>query len=262
MKHIILKYNSEIKLTDEILNILKSAPKTNFQEFKELNKDDYKVSLFTDDNRMISSIKHEHENQYIYLPEPNLTTFHFNAAQILLNQLPEHKKNLIDRLKSSNQNIEDLKTQIANMILHGSAVIIYLFMTLETKLNYEIGKAPQLEFNVKWKKENQKWDKESVQRNCSITDKIKEILPQINLKCYHREHPNSYHMITELKKLRDELIHTKTIDDKFDNSHGQIIKSMLDFEYEKHLDNVKHLIDFMDQGLLEYCSCSNTTHVG
>ena len=77
------------------------------------------------------------------------------------------------------------------------------------------------------------YDKEKIQRYIKFNDKIELIIPDIFKRSFVTDKKMEYESISQIKKMRDEIIHTKNRGKGYAPSYSEIYKDSLSVDFEK-----------------------------
>jgi hypothetical protein len=90
----------------------------------------------------------------------------------------------------------------------------------------------------------------------SFDDKFKTIVPKATDKDYSKLYQRGFTRISNLKKYRDEIIHTK-INNKGQTPYEHLLSSALEFDYHETIDAVRDFINLHQKELIVDCPCNH-----
>ena len=256
MKHIRKKFLRERKVNFD---------PDKFRASVTLNDDDiasgYKVMesethypvILTTQNELIQGFLYKTPDRRFVIPEPNLITVYFDIAQSQINLLFPAKLDLLRNIESS----ADLSTTLNNthtFFHHSCICIMFMHNSLEAFINL------LLPIDKVYVKEGDKntshYNHEQIQKNISLEEKIKSVIPQFTNKSFHTSYGHKYETLLKLKALRDEIAHTKAhAENDNPNYYKQIFTSLLDFDYNMAIHCVRDFINYYQPSLVEECNC-------
>jgi len=141
-----------------------------------------------------------HYNNKI-IPIPDLTLVYYNFGYISNMIRKEYEEKLFEKLTSQDEVTEEVSNELYHYFGAASSCIIGMFNALEAFVNSII--PDNAVFQKKLKQKTELYNKEQMQRNIGIMEKIKDLLPQI----LYDKFDLSSSLITDLKNLRDEIVH-------------------------------------------------------
>lgn len=210
--------------------------------------------IYTSTNDVIQGFFYEHNKKTYCIPEPNPITIYFDIAQANLKHIHQARATLLVELSKSNANASAILNYSHTYYSVTSVYIIFLFTALEAFINYHI---PD---DYSYNKEDNRgvkltYDKEAIQRNLSFDEKLKDVIPAITGKYFHKEAAHKYDHIYKLLKLRDNIMHTKVEITSSPNIYKGLFCSLLDFPYEKVILSARDFINYYSPNLIEECQC-------
>ena len=126
-----------------------------------------------------------------------------------------------------------------------------LFTCIESYLNSLI--LPNMIYKVNSKRSSKGfYTSDEIQRNLSFGCKLKFIYNAYN-KNFYNSHKNDYNKIISLKKIRDEIVHTKN-DSTGDNA-TLIFKELLNIKFDDYLLSTRVLLNFFKKDYIVDCQC-------
>lgn len=239
------KFVGNVKLDFE----MEDAVPANYKPQKNIDYEKYtKAFLQLEDKTMIAGFVYLHNGKPIIIPEPEPSILYFTNAESKLIKLLELQE-VILQFKLSKHSINDLSHIFFNFFQSSSDYIINLFTSIEA---YNNGLIPD-DFEIIHK--NEKIGKEKIQRSMDFATKFKKVIPKIKEKSFIKEFPKDYEYILELKNLRDNVIHTKNMQQGFPASYRELYKSYLDFDFMKSYEIIKKYFNYYTENWIEKCDC-------
>jgi hypothetical protein len=257
MKHIKKKYLLYIKGENSEQNsdfdsLFHNVEDLNNNFLKEKSKSNNLLLKFREDEFIFAFI-YNHNGTYVNIPLPDYTLIYFDNAYNLNIQRRNQQKLLLTKLTNIKTLSDGISHELYMFYGTASAVVINLFTALEsfansilpTDKNYIDNKSNRTEiYNVL-----------QIQESISFWDKLKYVLPQLlNANYFKDQTPNTQH-ITNLKELRDDIIHTKS-DNTYD-TQIKLLTRILKFKYDETFVAVSHFMNFYKKGYIEECKCGN-----
>ncbi len=235
MKHIKKKYQFESpKLPIKEGATFKTVNRSALKGFKEDIENTVPI-IQTTDGSNIWGMYYTHNATPTIIPLPDLTLVYFDFGHINNRIRKEYKEKLFKKLTSQKDVTEEVSNELYHYFGAASTCIIGMFNALEAFVNSII--PDNAIYHKKLKQKTELYNKEQIQRNIGIMEKIKDLLPKI----LENRFDLSSSLITDLKNLRDEIVHTKS---KLDfSTQEELIRKMLDFKYEKCMEDIR---DFMN----------------
>jgi hypothetical protein len=229
---------------DELKDFNKNAKKPSEIDFGEYQK----VFLQLEDKTIIQGFVHLINGQAFMIPEPEPSILYFTNAENKLSELLKIQSILLESNLTTN-NFNDLSHAFYNFFQLSSDYIINLFTSIEAFNNSLI---PD-DFSIKIK--GKYYDKARTQRSMDFLNKIKKVIPLIMNKSFLKESPTEYQFLLEIKQLRDNVIHTKNMQNGFPASYRELYKSYLNFNFKKSYEITKHYFNFYKENWIENCNC-------
>ncbi|SFS81451.1 hypothetical protein [Lutibacter maritimus] len=227
----------------EIENYNDYAKKTTEVDFNEYPK----VLIQTNDKNVTLGFVHLVSGKPIAIPEPEPSILYFTNAESKLSELLR----LQDLIQKSEKfdNVDELSYTFYNFFQLSSDFTINLFTSIEAFNN---GLIPD-DFFIKIK--GKKFDKNRTQRSMDFLIKIKKAIPEIMNKSYFKDYQRDYDFLLKFKKLRDNVVHTKNIDNGFLSSYRELYISYLIFDFKKSYELVKNYMNYYKENWIENCDC-------
>lgn len=219
---------------------------------KKLSKDSFAI-LTTDLDEKIFSFIYNDNGIQCMIPVPDFSLVNYNFAYNLNIQRKELRKKLV-------KNLSDLTTpnEISNTFAydyHGTAssCIICLFTSIECYINDIIPE--NFEYKIESEKKTEVYNKKQIQYSISFNDKLTKILPQALNKNFFLKTTTANAHINNLRNLRNDIVHTKS--DKTGQNQVEILKKLLNFNYDETFEATFKLFNFYREGYIEECPCEN-----
>ena len=258
-KHIQRKYLFEQKVTEEEIKIFNEKMRSyEGEEMRTIRKVDKSKSVLIqyNDNKFVLGFPYSYQGFSRFIPEPDPVLLYFDHAYYILKLLEPKKKELLKGLL--NTYLEDMGKELYEYFGHASAFIIMLFTALETFTNRCI----PMEFiyikDVNGKR-TESYSKSQVERHISFDEKVKEVFKQVyksNPKDFAKAYPLINQRIINLKKLRDDIVHTK-VSNEGHSVYDYLYKRLIDFKFVESLNAVKDFCNYYhsNPNYIEECSC-------
>lgn len=199
--------------------------------------------IFTEDKRIIQTFAYIHNGTPLIIPELDPTILYLSSAKSLLTETVELRKQLLELAGAKNY------IQTAELFIkffpQQTIFITSLFTALEAFNN---GLIPD-EYTFRHKRKF--YNKEKIQRYIKFKEKTEQIIPDIFGRSFILEFPEKYQVICEIKKLRDDIIHTKNKAKGYAPSYRDIYKNSLAVEFKKAYQATRDYVDFYKPDLIE-----------
>ena len=181
------------------------------------------------------------EGNVFQFPEPNPIHLYFQNACNRFKSGTDILKELtsIDSIDTSSQ-----FNKFSEYFFEVTTGIIFLVTTVEAYINQKI---PE---DINFKLDDSELNKKDIEWK-DIKTKIKNILPKIHNKEFHKVNEKEYSQILELQNIRDNLIHLKTDYKENKTYYENIIKTLLDFNPVKYVDAVILFLNFFHPNFIE-----------
>lgn len=98
------------------------------------------------------------------------------------------------------------------------------------------------------------YNKAQIERFLAFDIKITKVLEEVTGKNYSTKYSREYNYITNLKRFRDAIIHTKK-NTKGRTPYEHLFRESFAFKYEPTLHAVRDFINFYSPNLIEECDC-------
>ncbi|MBI2270134.1 MAG: hypothetical protein HYU69_07215 [Bacteroidetes bacterium] len=132
-----------------------------------------------------------------------------------------------------------------------SGFVIYLFTSIESFINQLI--PDNYSFKKEQSKKTEIFNKSQIQEHLDFKTKITEVLPDVTKKNFFQKSTSSNQRIWNLKNFRDDIVHTKHEDNPL--RYEKLIKTALNFDYNKTLESVAAFMNFYRKDYIIECGC-------
>lgn len=255
MKHIEKRYLFQHKLTkQQKSSIEEMGTKTSWGD-RDLVKKAKNADLMitTTKGYIIKGMAIKYNKQNLVIPIPDLTLVYFDSAYNANISRKNAIEKLINKQTPNENNInEDASNEIYQYYGYASNCIISLFTSLESFINFIIPE--DSDYENKLKNKTEVYNKEQIQRNINFNDKLKKVLPQLTGKNFFLNQTLTNQLITDLKNIRDELVHPKS-EENFDNQQ-MLINKLITFKYDKCFDAVSKFMNYYIPDYIKECPCN------
>jgi len=147
---------------------------------------------------------------------------------------------------------EDATNEIYRYYGFASSCIISLFTSIESFINHIIPNDKPYINELKNKTEY--FTKEQIQKGISFDIKTNKVLPYFfDEKNYFRNRTPSNQHITNLKNLRNEIVHPKS--EATFQAQEETIKRLLNFKYDATFEAVAKFMNFYQPNYISECDC-------
>lgn len=251
MKHIKKKYLFQIEGIHKLKEVGEEVSVNDSELLRKAKEKDLFVT--TENDFVIKAFPFKHSKGIAVIPIPDLTLVYYDSAYNQNRQRKELETELLNKLTSKSDKFgEDATNEIYHYYSNASGCIIFLFTSLESFINHII--PDNKSFSQETERNTTYYDKKQIQRHISFDDKLKKVLPQLlnGANFFSHQTTHTQH-IANLKKLRDELIHTKS-DISFGNQE-ELIKRLLQFKYDETFTAVAKFMNFYKPNYVVDCDC-------
>lgn len=254
MKHIQKKYLFQFEGSEQL--------RTKGVEVKEIDNciiqkaKANELFITTVNDFVIKAFPYKHKNEIAIIPIPDLSLIYFDSAYNLNKDRVKCEGDLLPKLIANNIKYgEEFTNDIYHYYGNASGCIIFLFTALESFINHIL--PDDKPYIVSNDRNTIHYSKAQIQKAINFDEKIKKVLPQLlNGKSYFKKTTSSTQHLTNLKNLRDDLIHTKS-DSNFENQK-QLMISLLRFKYDDAFKAVRDFMNFYKPNYILDCSCDNS----
>ena|SRR5690554_1437274 len=259
MKHIKKKFAFHQKKLPIKRNIsLSTIDRRNNKALKDVDKKEKIAFMIDMDGYHMVAIIYNNQGKELLVPIPDLTLTYYDSAYMNNFQRKSFENDLFEKLSQTTEITDDVSHEIYRYVNYAATSIIMMFTSMESFLNNNIPKDGIIFNDGKiLKKHNKKiksFDKNYIQRYVSFEDKILKVIPFFKKQNYFINKDDfNKSTIGKLKKLRDEIIHTKS--SFLDQNQSLLFNQMLDFEFDKTLLEVREFMNFYKKDYVENCPC-------
>ncbi len=247
MKHIKKKFLFE----RDSLPIKKGA------ETKNINRNDSQTLkkvknntvpfIQTTEGKYIWATHYNYNGKQLIIPLPDLTLAYYDFAYQGDKIRQEYEKKMFEKLNSETEITEDVSNELYHYFGFASSCVIVMFTSIESFMNQIL--PDNFVYLKKSERNTELFDKEQIQKSMSFDDKIKKILPAL----FNKKYDLSKSEIPVLKKLRDDIVHTKSKSDF--TLQEDLMKRVLNFKYGECLIEIRSFINFYQSDYIEECNC-------
>ena len=261
MKHIKRKFSGQIKVPGINKTIDQVSKKyghvnTVFDSVSTI-PDGMKAIIFTEKEELFYafSFVDAFQKRNCLVPEPEPILVYFNLAQMNYRSIVTLKgrSELLEMLANlKKSDTTQVMHKLYDFLGQSSMFAISLFMAMESAVNKTIPDDFQL------KKQDSKktivYDTLQVQQ-LEFKEKVKEVLPVITGKKFWVDYLTEWNfLIDNLKKMRDEIVHTKKILGNQTHYKEMYVRA-LNFDYKQAILSAKIFINYYHKSLVEECNC-------
>lgn len=191
-------------------------------------------------------LKRDGKEVLLDLPIPDLTLVYFNMAYLLGKERESLKEKLGTKLNSIDLDDEDVSNELYSYFGVSCSCIILAITSLESFMSSIL---PE---NAVYKRKNseKEFNRDEIQLKTSFKEKINYVLPLLTGKGM-KDIPES---IVELQKLRNNIVHTKSNVDL--TMQEQLMREVLNFDFERSLDDIREFMNFYKPDYVIDCECS------
>lgn len=223
------------------------------QEIQEAFDKSDEAGFFLDDNTVVKAFAYSKPPLRIALPVPHPVVLYFETGRSFIKHMTNSKSLLLKLYKDSdNPQIGDILHKYYSFHGNASACIYFLFLSLESFINYiipndfiyifENGKSYPYEKFIRHK----------------FFEKH-EIVSSYCNKSFAKDYPDIWKSIEKLKTIRDEITHLKQMPTKAGQpKYNSILRSVLDFDYNEAACAVRDFINYYEPDLIQECNCGVT----
>jgi hypothetical protein len=222
----------------------------NAKTHDQIDIDEYpKVLMQMQDKTVIQGFMHIVSGKPLIIPEPEPSILYFTNAENKLTEILELQSKIIR--SRSYKDFNEISHTFFSFFQLSSDFIINLYTSIEAYNNSIIISS---DFSIKIKKRN--YNRNEALRELDFLTKVKRIPPHIKNISFVKTHPIKYEHFLKIKNLRDNVIHTKNMQDGFPASYRELYKSYLEFDFKKSYDYVKDYFNFYEKDWIEDCNCN------
>ncbi|MGI4740268.1 MAG: hypothetical protein ACRYG7_34280 [Janthinobacterium lividum] len=254
MKHIKRKFLYCHKIGEEVVKALDAAPNSATQ-FEVQRAEEYVGYVRTEKDYLIQAFPYKSSKATCFIPEPHPVVLYFNGAQNFAKHIKVSKESFFAALDNTDvqKDLDALYTFFSNITIGTT----FLYNALEAFMNLKVPNDYQ--YTKKKSDCTQTFDKNQIQWHLTFQEKLKQVIPDITGKYFHREYGHLYDRLDDrlehLKECRDEIIHTKNYFAGHPTPYKRLFTIALDFDYEAALIATASYINFYEPELIEECGC-------
>ncbi len=205
----------------------------------------------TETGNIYGGFVHKVDGKNLVFPIPDPTLIYFNNAQQSISLIKSLRQKLLDKVDFTKSLSEPALNEIYHYFGTTSGFVIFLFTSIESFINQQI--PDNFIFRKELNRKTEIYNKAQIQEFLDFRTKITEVLSQAKKKdFFHKQTPSSQ-VIWNLKNFRDDIIHTKT--DISPLKYDKLIKTSLNFKYEKALKSVANFMNFYRSDYIVECEC-------
>ena len=205
----------------------------------------------TDRGKIYGGFVHNINGKNLIFPIPDPTLIYFNNAQQQVRLINELKKRLIDKVDYTKSLNEPALNEIYHYYGTTSGFVIFLFTSIESFINQQI--PDDFIYRNEVNRKTELYNRNQIQEFLDFDTKLKKVLKQATGKDFFNKPTSTNQLIFNLKAFRDDIIHTKAENNPF--KYDRLIKTSLNFKYEKTLDAVAAFMNFYKTDYIIECDC-------
>lgn len=257
MKHIEKKFLLQQQLTDQQEQRMQSLKFIPIDELSENNlREGFKENFVfanTENGFTFPIIHQKIEGKQCYIPMPDPTLIYFNNSQAALRHIKAGKKDLKAKLDFDNIQSEPYINEIYHYFGLTSQFIIFLFTSMESFINQMI----PIDFKYEIERSNRTeiYDSDQIQRHLNFDEKLKKVLPKCTEKNFFTKQTKTTQLIENLKKFRNEIVHTKKDNKNSSLFYDTLVTKSLNFKYEETIKSVQKFMNFYKPDYVVECNC-------
>ena len=258
-KHIKRKFLFEKVVTEaELDEFRKIGDNLSLDEMSKIKYVAKEKSIFVQygEDKLIQAFPYKNNGFARFIPEPDPILLYFNYAYYEYLRFNPLKSKILQA--ATGEISEDISMFLYQYFGQSSAFIIMLFTSLEAFINRCIPKNFTYVKDIQGRK-TEMYNKEQLERYISFDEKTKEVLNQIfdKKKNFASAHPLPNQHITNLKEIRDSIVHIKG-NDEGHTAYEKTFKRLLDFKYVETLNAVKDFLNYYhdSSSYVEECPCN------
>lgn len=235
------KYVNKIKVDWSYEDLIKDIKLPKNQP--DLNNFD-QAYYFTQDKNIVQGFLYLHNNRPVVIPEPEPSILYFANSSRIIGNIINNRDEIFKLIGI--ENVYKIDLLFSDFFLDAFNFVINLFASIEAFHNSVI---PE-EFTYRDKKKGL-LNREKIQRLATHDVKAESIIPLIFEKSFIKENSDKYSVISKLKGIRDNLVHTKNQSKNWAASYRDIFRDMLSFDYESALKYTKDYMNYYKDNWIE-----------
>lgn len=183
-----------------------------------------------------ANFKASEGKKYIHIPEPNPICVYYKSANEHLEKSLPFRDAVLKCPAPNQQQYEDF----VEYFQEASEGVTLLCKTIEGYVNQQIPDHTALEVNGKKGKKNLEW--------LPIGEKLRDLMIALKGIDFHKTNSMEHSKITEMIKLRDDLVHLKTTIKPNFTVYQQLFKRLIDFKHVECSNAVFTFVNTMAPG--------------
>lgn len=215
------------------------------------SKKDHIAYVETDTGLVYGGFIHQVENKNLFFPIPDPTLIYFNNAQLSIANIKKSRKKLIEKVDFTKSQDETAINEMYDYYGTTCGFVIFLFTSIESFINNLIPE--DMIFEVSSTRRTEVYNKKQIQEFLDFKTKVTKVLKQATGKDFFHKATPANEMIWNLKNFRDNIIHTKPEETPL--KYQELIKSSLNFKYERALDSVAKFMNYYKPDYIIECDC-------
>lgn len=273
MKHPSKKFAFEVKLTDQNKESILSKMEGSFalSERRRAAPNQQIFAVWKDDDgkeTLLPAFQVDGpDGEPFSIPSINLVVLYYDNAYLNWIQLQEHRTKLLSHLNQHSVKHDALNSLYA---YYGRCIscIQSLFAAMEALVSINVDKTTVYKRNTGTENQcdttwdmNFQWGETELVIGAGILrlsmwEKLNRVLPQLSSRHFGASNDKSWILIKDLKKLRDNITHPKSVDRKalFD----ELFATMFNYDFGAAMEAVKLFINFYANGdaqRIRDCEC-------
>lgn len=210
----------------------------------DINSHD-QVFFFTKDNQIIQGFLYLNKGKPVVIPEPEPSVLYYSKAERIIEDIL-HLRTEIFNSESINDFVVVDDSLFSEFFLLAFDFVVNLFAAIEAFNNSVIPE--NFTFNGK---KGDIMNRDKIQRHVNFDIKVKKIMLQIFHKSFVVDFIGKYESLDTLRKIRDNLIHTKNFSKNWAASYRDIYRELLTLDFEKVLNCTKDYMNYYKSGWIE-----------
>lgn len=258
MKHLKRKFLKAQQATSDVVNVLDSVTIEDHKKTEKFileNKNKLYAIIRTQDNQLIQAFEYGKENEIYFIPEPLPIVTYFDIGRQFYRHTEEKRINLFTILDKEEKNVYAMLDAVNGFFASAAISATFLFNSVESFINLKIKEDIQYPYERKGK--TTMYNKDLVVRYLPFDLKIKDAMSISCNKSFHVEFASKFEIICRIKKLRDDIMHTKVNTVKKPNFYSPLIIELLEFDFESTLYCIRDFINYYEPNLIEECDLCN-----
>ena len=259
MKHVKKKFLLQLNMKEGTANEITELNKS-ITIPDNVNLNDFVPHAMSSNDLFIQSFFYNLNGERTMVYEPNPIVIYFHSGQSLLADCDRLRKELfIEIAPPKAPEFGKVLNQMFGFYYCASNIITSFFCAMEAFMNSKINEAMDENFTIEIESEDGVilYNKVRILRCMNFLDKIKIIMPKIGFENFAQKRSHIYADIKELKKFRDNIIHSKPNLNFTVNYYEELYTQALNFDYFKIAESVKSFINFYEPNLIEQCACGH-----